>query len=277
MMYSNNTALHCRHSESPGKPFFNRCGWILAALFFCLLMVARASAAPAGQMLTSPTPNLDGNILYTVTQNDTCLSISLRMGIDIETIRQMNNLDVNCTLIVGEQISLGRVVTATPTAGPSPTPSPILPTSTLYNGNAELCIRLFDDINGNGTAEEIERDIAGGAVSVTKRGGMETFTGLTTGIDLLCFPEVPEGDYNISVAPPNEYNATTNMNYAIEIKAGDTVQVNFGSQKQAAFEEIQVATEPASRRSPLLAIAGIGLMVAGLAVVVIFGILKRKD
>ncbi len=277
MMYSNNTALHCERSESPGKPLLNLCGRILAALIFCLLMVAPVSAAPAGQMLTSPTPNLDGNILYTVTQNDTCLSISLRMGIDVETIRQMNNLDVNCTLIVGEQISLGRVVTATPTAGPSPTPSPILPTSTLYNGNAELCIRLFDDINGNGTAEETERDIAGGAVSVTKRGGMENFTGLTTGIDLLCFPEVPEGDYNISVAPPNEYNATTNMNYAITIKAGDTVQVNFGSQKQAAFEEIQAAAEPASRRSPLLAIAGIGLMVAGLAVVVIFGILKRRD
>lgn len=276
-MYLNNAALHCKRSETMEKPLLNRCGWFFAALFFCLLMVAPVGAVPAEQMLTSPTPNLDGNILYTVTQNDTCLSISLRMGIDIETIRQMNNLDVNCTLIVGEQISLGRVVTATPTAGPSPTPSPILPTSTLYNGNAELCIRLFDDINGNGTAEETERDIAGGAVSVTKRGGMENFTGLTTGIDLLCFPEVPEGDYNISVAPPNEYNATTNMNYAIEIKAGDTVQVNFGSQKQAAFEKIEVAAEPTSRRSPLLAIAGIGLMVAGLAVVVIFGILKRRD
>jgi hypothetical protein len=277
MMQSNKTASYCKRSGSLQKPFFYQCGWILLLLIFCLLMVAPVTAAPAGQMLTSPTPNLDGNILYTVTQNDTCLSISLRMGIDVETIRQMNNLDVNCTLIAGEQISLGRVVTATPTAGPSPTPTPILPTSTLYNGNAELCIRLFDDINGNGMAEETERDIAGGAVSITKRGGMENFSGLTTGIDLLCFPEVPEGDYNISVAPPNEYNATTNMNYAIKIKAGDTVQVNFGSQKQAAFEEIKTTNEPATRRSPLLAIVGVGMMVAGLAIVVIFGILKRRD
>lgn len=259
------------------KLFTRRGMLIFAVILACLLFTGAAAAAPAGQLLTSPTPNLDGNILYTVTQNDTCLSISLRMGIDVETIRQLNNLDVNCTLIAGEQISLGRVVTATPTAGPSPTPTPILPTSTLYNGNAKLCIRLFDDVNGNGSAEASERDIAGGAVSVTKRGGMENFSGLTTGIDLLCFPEVPEGDYNISVAPPNEYNATTNMNYAIKIKAGDTVQVNFGSQKQAAFEDVQTTTEPTVRRSPLLAIGGIGLMVAGLAIVFIFGILKKKD
>jgi len=233
-------------------------------------------AAPMKQALASPTPDLDGKILYTVTDNDTCLSVSLKMGIDIDTIKSLNKLDENCTLFSGTQILLGIYSTPTPTAGPSPTPTEILPTPTPFNGNAQLCIYLFEDINGNATAEENESGIGGGAVRVTKKSGSETFTGLTTGIDLLCFPEVPEGEYNISVAPPNEYNATTNMNYAITVKAGDMTQVNFGAQKQAAFED--TGTEQSgTRRSPVMALLGIGLILVGIVIAVIFGIVKRRD
>ena len=233
-------------------------------------------AAPMKQALASPTPDLDGKILYTVTDNDTCLSVSLKMGIDIDTIKSLNKLDENCTLFSGTQILLGIYSTPTPTAGPSPTPTEILPTPTPFNGNAQLCIYLFEDINGNATAEENESGIGGGAVSVTKKSGSETFTGLTTGIDLLWFPEVPEGEYNISVAPPNEYNATTNMNYAITVKAGDMTQVNFGAQKQAAFED--TGTEQSgTRRSPVMALLGIGLILVGIVIAVIFGIVKRRD
>ncbi len=250
-----------------------------SALFFFVAVLSGQSAveaSPAFQTLASPTPDLDGRILYTVTDNDTCLSVSLKMGVEIDTIRNLNNLDENCTLISGTQILLGIYSTPTPTAGPSPTPTEVLPTPTPFNGNASLCIYLFEDMNGNATAESTERGIGGGAVSVTKRSGSENFTGLTTGIDLLCFPEVPEGEYNISVAPPSEYNATTNMNYPILIKAGDTTQVNFGAQKQAAFEDTGTTVE-GTRRSPLMAILGIGLMVCGAAIVVIFGIIKRRS
>ncbi len=253
--------------------------WFMTAIVLVLILCLAAvvKAAPEQQALTSPTPDYDGNILYTVSEMDTCLSISLKMGVDIETLRTLNNLDVNCTLIAGTRILLGRVLTATPTAGPSPTPTLVLPTPTPYNGSAELCIYLFEDINGNAKAEETERGIAGGAVSVTKRGGTENFTGLTTGVDLLCFPEVPEGDYNISIAPPNEFNPTTNMNYALKVQAGDTTQVNFGAQKQAAFEDAVVVQTQQTRKSPLLAIAGMGLIGVGIVIVVIFGILRRRD
>ncbi len=246
-----------------------------------LLSGTRAAvAAPSYQGLSSPTPDYDGRILYTVLDNDTCLSISLKMGVDMELIRSLNNLDENCSLISGTQILLGVYSTPTPTAGPSPTPTEVLPTPTPFAGNAEVCIYLFEDINGNSTAESSERGIGGGAVSVTKRGGSENFTGLTTGLDLLCFPEVPEGEYNISVAPPSEYNATTNMNYPITVKAGDSTQVNFGAQKQAAFEstaQTAVTNPEGTRRSPLMAVLGIGLMAGGAIIVIIFGIIKRRD
>jgi hypothetical protein len=251
---------------------------LYTAVFFFAAVFIRTYTADASadfQTLVSPTPDFDGKILYTVTENDTCLSVSLKMGVDISVIQDLNNLDEDCTLISGTQILLGIYSTPTPTAGPSPTPTEVLPTPTPFKGNAQLCIYLFEDINGNSTAEATETGIGGGAVSVTKRGGSENFTGLTTGIDLLCFSEVPEGEYNISVAPPNEYNATTNMNYPITIQAGDTTQVNFGAQKQAAFEETGTTVE-GTRRSPVIAILGIGLMLCGVVIVIIFGILKRR-
>lgn len=232
------------------------------------------------QGLASPTPDFDGNILYTVQGNDTCLSISLRMSVDIETLRQLNNLDVNCSLVAGTQILLGRILTPTPTLGPSPTPTVALPTPTLYNGNASVCIFLFDDLNGNSTVQSGESGIPGGAVSLTKRNGVENFTGLTTGIEDLCFPEVPEGDYVVSIALPNEYNPTTAMNFELEVKAGDVIQVNFGAQKQASLEQRIQSEEQAAlsqTRSPLLAILGGGLILGAVALGIVYWIAQRRN
>lgn len=261
--------------KSPVQPPYRFCIAVLCGCFAWFLFFGNAVA----QAIVSPTPDFDGNIYYTVQGNDTCLSISLKMGIDIDTLRELNNLDVNCSLIADTRLLLGRILTPTPTLGPSPTPTEVLPTPTPYDGNASVCIFLFDDLNGNSTVQPGEIGIAGGAVNVTKRSGSESFSGLTTGIEDLCFPEVPEGQYIISIALPNEYNPTTAMNYPIEIVAGDKVQVNFGAQKQAALEQKIYTSEQqqgSETRSPLLAIVGIGLMLLGIGVTVVFGIFRNR-
>ncbi len=248
--------------------------WILLA---AALMTVLTVCAVSGQAVMSPTPDLDGNIFYIIKSNDSCMSISLTMGIDLQTLRQLNNLDEECSLIAGTRLLLGRYETPTPTPGPSPTPTPITPTPTPYNGYGQVCVYLFEDVDGNGIVAETEYGISGGAVSITKRSGTDNFTGLTmAGNDLLCFPEVPEGDYNISVAPPTDYNPTTNMNYALSVKAGDNTQINFGAQKSSQLEEadIEVDTTP---KSPILMAIGIGLIAGGLIIVFIFGILKRNE
>ncbi len=51
-------------------------------------------------------------------------------------------------------------------------------------------------------------------------------------------------------------------------RAGDTTQVNFGAQKQAAFEDTGTTVE-GTRRSPGMAVLGIGLIVAGAVIVII--------
>jgi hypothetical protein len=204
------------------------------------------------------------------------MSISLTMGIDLATLRQLNNLDEQCTLIVGTRLLLGRYETPTPTPGPSPTPTPITPTPTPYNGYGQVCVYLFEDENGDGIVGEFEYGVTGGAVSITKRNGSDNFTGLTAGNDLLCFPEVPEGDYNISVAPPTDYNPTTNMNYALTVKAGDNSQINFGAQKSSILEEETTEVETVNRSPLMLAIGG-GLIFAGFMIFIIFGVLKRNE
>lgn len=229
-----------------------------------------------GQAILTPTPDVDGNIFYIIKDNDSCMSISLTMGIDLPTLRQLNNLDEQCTLIVGTRLLLGRYETPTPTPGPSPTPTPITPTPTPYNGYGQVCVYLFEDENGDGIVGEFETGVTGGAVSITKRNGSDNFTGLTAGNDLLCFPEVPEGDYNISIAPPTDYNPTTNMNYALTVKAGDNSQINFGAQKSSVLEEAETQVET-DNRSPIMLMIGGGMIFAGVVIFIIFGVLKRNE
>ena len=256
-----------------GKKFWNKSrNILLLTVILSGLMVCSVS----GQAILTPTPDADGNIYYIIKNNDSCMSISLTMGIDLQTLRQLNNLDEQCTLIAGTRLLLGRYETPTPTPGPSPTPTPITPTPTPYNGFGQVCIYLFEDENGDGIVGEFEYGVTGGAVSITKRNGSDNFTGLTAGNDLLCFQEVPEGEYNISVAPPTDYNPTTNMNYALTVKAGDNTQINFGAQKSSVLENQEIEVETGDK-SPIMAFIGGGLIFAGLVIVLIFGILKRNE
>jgi hypothetical protein len=240
-------------------------GFVIAFIITAVLLVgvflqADASPQPQAYYLT-PTAGADGRIIYTVKAGDTCISVSLLNNISLDQLRKLNNITGSeCPLIVGQKLVLGIVENPTATPGPSPTPLPQTPSPTAFNGNANVCIVLYDDVNGNGIAETDETPLAGGAVSLTDRSGKVSLTGSTTGgADALCFQEVPEGDYNISVAVPQGYNATTNTNYPLKVAAGDQIVLDFGAQMSA-----KAAPTPVSEggRSPLLAIVG-GLLILG--------------
>ena len=97
-----------------------------------------------------------------------------------------------------------------------PTETPLLPSPTPFQGNGEVCVILFNDINGNAVAEEGEAAIPNGAIDISDRMGRVSQTGTTSGSieEPTCFQDLPEGDYNISLAVPDGYNPTTRMNYA---------------------------------------------------------------
>jgi hypothetical protein len=210
----------------------------------------------------TPTAGADGRIIYIVKAGDTCLRISLLDNVSLDQIRKLNNLKADCVVYPGMQLLIGLAGPAetSPTPGPSPTPTPLLPTPTPFNGTGEVCVVLFNDTNGDAVKQDTESVLTDGAISITDRTGKYSQTARTAaGVDNVCFKDVPEGDYNVSVAVPNGYNPTTVMNYALTVKAGDQAILDFGAQISSKAAPLPV-TE--GGRSPVLGLVG-GILLLG--------------
>lgn len=249
---------------------------MLGALFLQVVRPAAASPQPQAVYFT-PTPRPDGRIIYIVKENDTCISISLLNRISEAKLRELNNLTgANCLIRIGQELLLGLSGPAeSPTPGPSPTPTVALPTATPLPGKGKICVLLFEDTNGNGLPEDTELSLPGGAVSLTDKLGKVSKTSKTTPDDRetpLCFEDVPEGDYNITVAAPQGYNPTTANTYALKLRAGDTSTLDFGAQPSAKSPPPARVGE---EQSPLLGIIGGLLILAGLGAGLFFWRMKR--
>jgi hypothetical protein len=254
----------------------------LRAFLFCVLIINllflvgivlpanSASAAPHAQFVTS-TPGPDGRILYTVVEGDSCLQIALLHGLTLPQFRQLNTrLDENCTLIPGQQVVVGLAQPEAPTAGPAPTELPATPTVTPVSGTTEVCVLLFEDMNGDALRQETEFGIDGGAISLTNLNGSYAETQDTTSAadpDTLepvrtCFVDVPQGEYNISVAPPDTHNPTMVMSYTLTVNAGDRASIDFGAQSKSVTVSEPIETQ-ANGQSPILGIFGLLLLLGG--------------
>ena len=229
-------------------------GLLLTIVFVAVVFIPTTASAPPPQaVIATPTPQADGRIIYIVKENDTCISIALLMGISEQELRDFNNLvEDDCQFIfVGQELVVGEKEEATPVPTSEATAEP---TATPFRGNGSVCIFLFNDENGNALAEETELPLAGGAVSVTNRLNTVNLTGTTDDSGgAVCFSEIPEGDYNISVAIPEGYNPTTVMNYAIAIGAGEVSTIDFGAQPGSGLRPVF------SEERPSLLLLGLGI------------------
>ncbi len=235
----------------------------------------RVQAAPAQQQFATNTPLPDGRILYKVQAGDTCGRIQLLYGISFEQLRELNqNINTDCTNIIPGQdllIALAGPAGATATPGPSPTALPSTITPTPFAGTTDICVLLYNDLNGDALRQATEPVIAGGAVSVTETTGKFSKT-LETSVNAdatayqgVCFTDVPEGNYNIGVAIPDNYNATTSLNYTMDVKAGESDFVDFGAQsRDTTVSQTTPGAKPAGGTSPLLGFFGGFLLLGGL-------------
>lgn len=237
----------------------------LVMVGFGLLAWPRSGQTALAQVVyQTPTAGADGRIIYTVKTGDTCLRISLLTNVSLDQIRKLNNLGPDCVVYPGQQLLIGLAGPAeTPAVGgPTTTPTSLLPTPTPFHGTGEICVVLFNDVNGDATRQDSEAILPDGVISITDRAGKYSKTAKTVaGTAPVCFKDVPEGDYNISVAVPGGYNPTTAMNYALTVKAGDQAILDFGAQLSS-----KAAPVPASEggRSPVLGILGGALLLAGI-------------
>ncbi|MFZ3150273.1 MAG: LysM peptidoglycan-binding domain-containing protein [Anaerolineaceae bacterium] len=245
---------------------------ILLGLGIISLTLINFSPAEAQATYQTPTPDANGRIYYTVEEGDTCTKVYLLTNVTISDIIRLNGLDEECTLVTGTKILLGTVAAPalTETAMPTATTAPelITPTPTPAPGFAKVCVVLFNDLDGTGMRTEGETYLYGGVVSLNDRLGNVSLTGNTVAgnpdeVDPLCFENIPEGSYNITVAIPDGFNATTITNYPLEVKAGEQATVDFGAQVASSVPAQQAASEAAGR-VPVLGIVGLVLLLAGL-------------
>lgn len=262
---------------------------VLGIMIFTL--GSNIQAAPLAQLtpFPTPTPGPDGRIVYIVKTGDSLWRISAVAGIPMDELRALNNLGTNDVIKPGQELllGLGGPASAPPTFGPPPSPTSELPTPTPGTGTGTLCVLLFNDVNGDSIRQEEEVSQPGGAISITDRFGNISLTKETPsgGISEELFPEPEEigftceelekGEYNVTVAIPDGYNATTGLSYVVFLNPGDEILLNFGAQPN--IETIANAPIPIGEgRSPVLGILGGLLIVLSVGVGIYVAIFSRK-
>jgi LysM repeat protein len=249
----------------------------LFALCSVLLLTALPAAASTGQpqaYIYTPTAQPDGRIIYKVQPGDTCIGVSLRMGVSIEQIQLLNNIRGECSLIAGSDLVLGTVEVPPTPSGPTASPTALVATSTPFAGFGEICVRLFDDKNGNARLEDGELPLLGGAIQISDRLGKVNQQAQSE-VAPVCFKDLPEGEYSVAMGVPEGFNATTRTNYTLPVKAGDQSILDFGAQISSAAVELPVSE---GGRNPTLALVGgaVLLLAAGLGVFSAFNLYKRS-
>jgi hypothetical protein len=250
-------------------------------------------AAPQAQLTVfpTPTPGPDGKIIYIVQPNDTLWRISAITGVKIDTIRGLNNLGLNDNIIPGDRLLLGYAGPSggLPTAGPISTQAVLTPSPTASPGWGILCVLLYNDLNGDSMRQETEPSIPGGEISVSNRLGSVSLTGqtLSGGNDTsivnptpqergyICFDQLLQGEYLISVAAPEGYNRTTTLNQTLRLEAGQTTLLAFGAQANSDLLAQTAIIPESPRKSPVMGIIGGALLVAGIGLGVYAALLRR--
>lgn len=247
---------------------------LVLILGFVLPAQANSNAAPLAQMtdFPTPTPGPDGKIIYIVQQGDSLWRIAAIAGISVQELAVLNGIETDTVLSPGTRLELG--VAGPPQATQEPlsegeaTPTEIEATATPISGTGEICVLLFDDVNGNGRLDDSELPIEGGQISITSLGG--TVVGEHTSVidpddeDLVgyCFTEIENGEYNVSAALPDDYNATTVRSLPVRLSPGEIAYLQFGAQSSAALIRLG---EGSGSGSTLLGILGVVcLLLAGI-------------
>jgi len=229
-----------------------------------------AGAAPIAQQYATPTPGDDGRIIYVVQPGDNCFRVAALHNMSVDQLRQLNSkLDENCTLVEGQELLIGVASAATATVQPNLTPSTPTVTPTPLSGLTEVCVLLFNDVNGNAMREETEAAVPDGAVSLTENNGKYSASLDTNSVvDPLtypgvCFSDIPEGTYTITVGIPDNFNETMELSYSLEVNAGDRAFVDFGAQSK------DVVVDPGAGDAGSGAGTSVGLVIFG--VILLFG------
>ena len=260
----------------------------IACFVGLVILAAPVQAAPNAQLtpFPTPTPGADGRILYIVQPNDTLWRIAAITGVTLEQLRTLNRITDDIVnpgdvLLIGYG---GPGTEATATPGAAPTQGPAEASATPIPGIGNVCVMLYLDSNGNGMREDTEPWITGGQISVANRSGTVSESAQTEIVlddfgdqTHMCFKDLPQGNFIVTVAIPDGYNPTTALSKDFTLNPGDEAFISFGAQpnSEKSIEPVVIPTEPSSR-SPVFAVLGGVLLIFGLGLGAYAYLLVRK-
>jgi len=118
-------------------------------------------------------------------------------------------------------------ITPTPTDTPTPTAT-FTPLPTPTPRKAFICMRVHDDVNGNGVHDPGERLLAGATIKVTNDQGDVLETYVTDGrSEPHCFVTRQEGTYFLIEENPAGYVSTSADNWGVYVMPDATVNIHF--------------------------------------------------
>jgi Ca2+-binding RTX toxin-like protein len=94
-------------------------------------------------------------------------------------------------------------------------------------GKGELCIRKFNDLNGNGIRDTNEPGLPGVVFQLNGLGAVMT---LTTGANGAACASVPAGTYSVVETPQSGWTATTPTTQTVTVTPNQAANVSFGNQ-----------------------------------------------
>jgi LysM domain len=257
----------------------------------CFELPASAESSHQAYYFT-PTAGSDGHIVYTVKDNDSCLSVALKNLVDPAQLSKLNNLTADecaqgATLAAGRQLLIS-VVTFTPTLPPTLTPTG--PTPTAFLGYGTVCVTMFSDLNNDAKQDPGELAVQGGVVGVLPPGSSlpanppytyfvdptnnQPASAITkAGNSPVCLKDLPEGEYTVAGIIPEGYTASTQLNTTLKIEAGETVMVSFGARPPATSKP---TTTTSSGNGGIILVGGLILILVGIGLGVYYFLFARK-
>jgi LysM repeat protein len=193
------------------------------------------NAAPAPTALPRP----DGAVVHVVVAGDTIFGLALQYKVPMDQILQLNGLTKDSYIHIGQELVIS-APPATSAPAPSDTAPASVPTATSIpatavavaepSGKTQLCVRAFDDQNGDGVMSRGDPLVKDTLFQVTDKSGKPIVSYTSDGMsEPHCFAHLTPGEYLISVEPAPGAQATSDQRWSVLLDQGTTATVDFGS------------------------------------------------
>ena len=136
--------------------------------------------------------------------------------------------------------------------------------------SGEICVTLYDDLNGNGVLDSGEGLVNGGVFTLVDMSSGQALDGYTTDAESepYCFSGLVSGNYRVAAESPEGFTPTTRTDWDLTLAGGSKANLEFGAQLTGESELLAEAIETtAPLRPAILGTVGVVLMLsaAGIA------------